>query len=510
MTTINIKGNGKRILVPLKDLSKNEPKKTATPTQDKESLTVKLNRTIINTRIDGAFNAAKTGILSSYVIAFGLLMGFTPATIALLTSIPLLIGSASQLFVGRLADLFKSRFKLLIIASRLETFNWFILTILTIAAIKNPVLIIALVTLDAVFMNIQSPIYNAILADTIPDGKRGKNMSVRNRLTGLASFVSMVFAGYILSLASKTNPLIGFVIIFSIAIICSAGATRFRRKLYDPKPLNYKSEDYSLIQFFKTIKKNNFGIFTSFIATYKFAVYIASPFFAVYMLKILNFDYLTFMIITASAVIASFTSMRLWGRIIDKYGSRIGFSITSFLIVPVPLLWLTTTNWKLLAAIEVLSGIVWAGFNLSTSIFIHEAITPKLRIKFFSYNHLTAGIGIFLGTIIGGWIISFEPVLFKSSFLLVFFISGLLRLVTAAIFVPRIQEEKIVSVNLKKQPTLFKSFITLRPKEGVIYDIVGDNNFIEQKKVFKKLKAKIKNKRFATNTPIVGNYGLLK
>ena len=48
---------------------------------------------------------------------------------------------------------------------------------------------------------------------------------------------------------------------------------------------------------------------------------IASPFFAVYMLRNLGFSYLTFMMVMMSQVLFTILAMRVWGKFADKYGN---------------------------------------------------------------------------------------------------------------------------------------------------------------------------------------------
>jgi hypothetical protein len=215
-------------------------------------------------------------------------------------------------------------------------------------------------------------------------------------------------------------------------------------------------------------------MYTWFFSMYQMVVYIAAPFFAIYMLKVLEFDYLTFTIITIASAVSSLLSMKIWGKLVDKYGSKKIMSITAFLIPAVPLLWITTTNWKILTCVELYSGIVWAGFNLSCSTFMFESVKPEFKVKYYTYNKVLYGIGVFIGAMFGVLLINMPPIIFSSSILLIFFVSGIFRIIIAFIFIPRIQEEKVVTINFKNGNP-FGHLITLRPRSGPQYEIIHEH-----------------------------------
>jgi MFS family permease len=327
------------------------------------------------------------------------------------------------------------------------------------------------------------------MSDTVPNERLGKYFGIRNLFVGISSLLSVIIAGVVLNkTASFNHPILGFSIIFAAAFISAYTATNYQSKMIDPNPKIKQDSKHSFKEFITTIKENNFGRYTWFFATFQMFVYIASPFYAIYMLKVLNFDYLTYTIVSTAASVSALGSMKIWGKLVDKYGSKKIMSITAFIIPFSPILWMITTNWKALAVIEAVSGIVWAGFNLSCSTFMFESVKPEHKVKLYTYNKVLYGVGVFLGVMIGILLINIPPIFFSSSILLIFFTSGALRFITALIFIPRIEEEKVITINFKTGP-FFKQIITIRPKEGASFRVGGshelpklDAKFIQQKK----------------------------
>jgi MFS family permease len=111
----------------------------------------------------------------------------------------------------------------------------------------------------------------------------------------------------------------------------------------------------------------------------------------------------------------------------------------------------------------------WAGFDLSAANFIFDSVSPEKRIRCIAYYNLLIGIGIFVGTAIGSFIVDRLHGMFSiSSILLVFMISSAFRMFVAVLFLPRLKEVRLIEVPLGH--TLFHRILDIRPRGG--FDIV--------------------------------------
>jgi len=218
---------------------------------------------------------------------------------------------------------------------------------------------------------------------------------------------------------------------------------------------------FNFWDFIKRVKQSNFAKFVFYVASINFSVNIAGPFFAVFMLRDLNLNYVTYTVIVTTATIATLLTMNLWGRHADKIGNLKVIQLTSFFIPIVPALWLFSQEVYYLVIIQVFAGFVWAGFNLSVMNFIYDAVMPEKRTRCVAYFNVINGIAICLGALSGGVLAKAMPLLFGHRLLALFVLSGFLRAVFAFIFLPMIKEvrrvEKISSIDL------FFSVIKLRP-----------------------------------------------
>jgi len=116
--------------------------------------------------------------------------------------------------------------------------------------------------------------------------------------------------------------------------------------------------------------------------------------------------------------------------------------------------------------------LAWAGFNLSSSNFIFDAVKPENRIRCIAYYKFFEGIAIFAGALLGGFLISHIPAwIVISSITLVFLVSGILRLIASLALLPTLHEARLIELGIGH--SFFKRHLTIRPSEGLVFEIIG-------------------------------------
>ncbi len=236
---------------------------------------------------------------------------------------------------------------------------------------------------------------------------------------------------------------------------------------------------FSFFQFLKKAPKNNFGRFAIYTFLIYFAVQIAGPFFSVYMLKELKFNYLTFTLINISQSIASLLTLNLWGKFSDKYGNLKMLKICSFILPLIPVMWIFSSSPIYLILVpQMIAGISWAGFSLAASNFIYDTVSVQRRGICIAYYGLMNGIGIFLGGILGGFLATHLNIKFMNVLLFLFLISGVARLLVALIILPLLREVRIV------KKLVFPAFHLrhLNLIRGTMFEIVSGTIFRKRKR----------------------------
>ncbi|MCL6500766.1 MAG: MFS transporter [Candidatus Pacearchaeota archaeon] len=438
---------------------------------------------------EGSAYSVSEGLGIRYITPFALKLGATNAHIGLLTSLPSLLGNFSQLFTTKLMEK-TSRKKIVVSCAMMQAIMWLLVImvgvlyfVFGINSTITPAFLIVVYTLLVLFGAFLTPAWNSWMKDIVSTGS-GKYFGNRNRIVGFVALVSMLAGIFILDYLAKTKVFLGFVILFTLAFIARAISAFLLSKKYEPKITYEKGYYFSFWQFIRYIPKSNFGKFTVLVALMQLATAIASPFFAVYMLKDLGFSYLQWIIVTIASSLASLLLMPLWGKFADRYGNIKVINMTSFLVAVVPLLWFVSIFvsksflLSYLVFVEIFSGMVWAGFNLSSSNFIYDAVTRQRMALCVAYSNLLNGAGVFVGATLGGFVssMSFElagipPIL------LIFLMSSIARLTVAITMTPKVKEVRdIEKFGIKEARerlstltpnALWSHFeISLKPKSG--------------------------------------------
>ena len=400
---------------------------------------------------DGIFASVMFGMSETFVTPYALAMKASVSVIGILASLPNLIGSLIQIKSASLTEWLGSRKAIINSTVLIHALMWLpIISIPYIFETNQTMYLILFYTLFAP--------WSSLMADHVPAEARGKVFGWRNMLFGIINISSMFLAGLVLYLVK--NRYLGFTVIFSVAFAARLISWYFLAKMYEPPLAIGDKHRFTFFDFLKRIKRSNFGRFVIFVAVTNFCVNIASPYFAVYMLRDLKFNYIIYTIITMTATLTSLVMMNAWGAHADHVGNRRVLRLTSLFIPFVPLLWLFSHNIFYLILIQVFAGFFWAGFNLSVSNFIYDAVTPEKRTRCIAYFNVINGIAICCGALTGGYLAKVLPALLGYKILTLVLISGILRFfaVTLCSFVKEVRQVKNIS-NLE----LFYSIIGLRP-----------------------------------------------
>lgn len=389
---------------------------------------------------DGVAFAATTGFGDNYINPFAVALGASNFQIGLLSSIPQLLPALMQLKVADMTERLGSRKKIIVRSVFLHAFM--LLPIALVPYVSKSIqigMLIGLCTLYMLFASLAGPAWGSLMADLVPLRKGGVFFSKRSRLIGLVTLSTTFLAGYTLHLF-KTQSLIGFTIIFFLAMISRYISCYFLSRMYEP-PLEVKREHYfSFGAFVRRLNVGNFGKYVIFQSTFNFAVFIASPFFTVFMLRDLGFSYLTYTIVVITVPLATILSMSYWGRYSDALGNRRVMRICSIIISVLPALWLVSHEVYFLIGIQVLAGFFWGGFNLCSSNFIYESAIPEKRTRCISYFNTINGLAICLGNLLGGFLATHIPPVLGYRLLTLFAISSCLRIILSTTLLSRVKE----------------------------------------------------------------------
>jgi len=281
----------------------------------------------------------------------------------------------------------------------------------------------------------------------------------RNRIMMIITILASFLAGLILQ-HFKTDVLKGFLVIFAIAFVARLISWFFLALMYEPRYTVRQEAYFSFLDFISRIRESNFAKFVLLVSGLHFCVNLASPFFSVFMLRELKFNYITYTFLINTVTVAQILVIGRWGRLADRVGNIKVIKFSALLIASLPLWWIICQNPVYLVFAEMLSGFAWAGFNLSAGNFVYDAVSPQKRIRCIGYLSVCTGLGVFLGGMIGGYLAHVLPSLFGYRLLSLFLLSSSLRFLVVFSLAGKIKEVRVVEPIKKRD--LFYRIIGIR------------------------------------------------
>ncbi|MBU4502687.1 MAG: MFS transporter [Nanoarchaeota archaeon] len=430
-----------------------------------------IKKSLVFSIFDGTFHSMMVGFGESFISAFAIFLKATNIQLGLLSSLPLLLGSLSQLFSIRLIKKFNSRKKFIVTSALLQAFMYIPIALVFFFGTLRVFHLIVFMCFYWIFFMVLNPAWNSWMGDLVSERHRGLYFGRRNRIIGFASFITTLLAGFILQRFAdgEMTQYIGFVLIFSLALGSRVMSAFFLSKKYEPKYRPVEEKGLSVFSFIKRVKGSNFGVLILYLCLINFAVYMSAPFFAAYMLYDLKMSYMTFTIVNASLIISRFIFMPMWGRISDQFGSKKVLAVTGFTIPLIPILWVLNADVAYLIILQLFSGFVWSGFELISFNFVLDTTTHDNRATFVSYYSVLNGVAIFIGGVIGSIIVKYNNV-FWSKYLWIFIVSGVLRYIIGILLIPRLRDVR--SVDGIDYPHFFIKIVTNIPTVGIFFNMV--------------------------------------
>jgi len=389
---------------------------------------------------DAFFSAILFYLTSSFFGAFAIALGADNMFIGLLASIPLVFWTLAQLPAAKVVDKKGDRKMITVVALAISRLLIIPVILIPTLFIGNAlVFLIVFVSLSSFFTAFSNPSWASWMADIVPSNIRGKFFSDRLRKYTIASIIALVFSSVVFAVFPRTE-IIGFQIIFTVGVIAGLISTFYIHKMKDPGIVNVGGSPSSIRYFWKNITMRKF-IITFFI--WQFGMTLSIPFYVVRLVKYMGagYEWVAIQLLVFSITMVAF--QKLWGKYLDKFGSRVILSLCAIGSAFYPFFWLFVRVPYHIIPIEILSGIAWSGVNLAYFNYLLEISPGQKRHFYLALFYIVFGLAGVLGPIVGGLIASaFETETFIIFVGLeaVFFISWIVRLIGAGLFMKYLDE----------------------------------------------------------------------
>ncbi|MDX1561380.1 MAG: MFS transporter [Gammaproteobacteria bacterium] len=448
----------------------------------------KIDRSLRHSVRDGMAYSVSTGGGETYFSAFALFLQATTSQVALLSTLPPLLGSFGQI-VSAWAGQKLGRKPLIVAGAGLQALTW--LAILAVPLLFPAYAIVSLLLLLVLYHaagNLSAPQWTSLMRELVPDRRRGRYFGYRTGWTTIMSFAALLVCGAILHAFDTAGATVtGFVVVFAIAFVARSVSVYHLTFLHETASadatVTKSAPSVRVGEWITHLRSSGAVKFSIYFMLMNLSVAIASPFFAVYVLRDLGFSYLEFMIYAGTSVFVQVLTLNRWGRIADIFGNRLILVATSISIPAVPALWLLSNEFWYLLLAQALAGLSWGGFSLSAGNLLFELLPRTQRAAYVALHNVAAAAAVFIGAMIGAALATWLPAgtawlgdrAVASSLFYLFAISALARgLVTAfgVRHVPQLRQprRKISPTSLVLRVTGFNAFV------GLWYELIGSGD----------------------------------
>lgn len=431
---------------------------------------------------DAVAFSVMAGGLETYFSAFAIFLKATALQVALVATLPNLLGSLGQLASAWLGHRINKRKPIIVVGAYAQALVLpFMLALPFLFPGYAIISVMLALTLYYAAGHIIVPQWTSLMGELVPERRRGRFFAHRTRLATVSSFLALFGGGLILHAFDVSHETaLGFAVLFAVAFCGRLYSAHCLSRMHEPSPHAASLESSLHLGWLRKPEYAAAKRFSLFFVLMQSAVGISAPFFSVYMLKVLHFSYLQFMMNTGAAVLVQFLTLRYWGRVSDIMGNRLVLVTTGGLIPLLPALWLFSTDPWYLLCVQIVSGFCWGGFSLSAANALYDLIPREKRSTYQALQSVLLTCGVFVGGMLGALLIKVLPQTIEigdwrhtlgSTLLWVFLISSLARITVSLVFLPRLRDMRkprrsITPYALVYRFTRFNAFM------GLMYEVV--------------------------------------
>ncbi len=248
------------------------------------------------------------------------------------------------------------------------------------------------------------------MRDFVPERIMGRYFGRRMAIaTALGAGLSMASGIGIDLWKAYVGPEMGaYAVYFVIGGLSGLIGTFFIARIPEPRMVAPTGEKL-LSVLSRPFRDPNYRQLIKFLAVWNFAVNLAGPFFAVYMLRRLELSMTWVIGLSVISQLFNVLFLRIWGALADRYSNTSVLTVSGPLFMVTFLLWPFTTLpevWSmtipLVVLIHILSGVSAAGVTLCTSNLALKSAPRGAATAYLATNALVSGIAASLAPILGG------------------------------------------------------------------------------------------------------------
>ena len=374
---------------------------------------------------DGFFFSLMVGLGETFFAAYALFLGKSEIVTGFILSIPLLLGSLMQLAAPLGLHRVNSHRRWVAATAAAQGLS--LLPLLFMNAHTPAVILYLSIALYWAFGLATGPAWNSWITHLVPWTRRSRFFSVRSRFCQFGMLIGLVGGGLLLHfLKQKGQEGLAFWLLFVGAVCARLFSAFCLRAIPDARGFSAQMQLLWPHQLWRELVAAGTGRLLLLCAVFHLCVNTASPFFNPYMLKTLKLSYWHYMILVAVQFAAKMVALYFLESLVHRKGAQRIMHWGLLGVAIIPLVWVASEQYSALLAVQFLSGMAWASFELGLVLTFFEHLPFAKRVSLLSYYNLMTAAAMVAGGSVGAWALktwAVTAVTYKS----IFFLSAGLR-----------------------------------------------------------------------------------
>lgn len=269
--------------------------------------------------------------------------------------------------------------------------------------------ILALLVVSSSFASVGGVAWLAWIKNLVPDEMRLRFLGRRHIFNATLTFSMSLASGLFVDAWTRAYPssLLGFILVFAVAVACGLVGLLILQTM--PEATDRITVAVPLGSLVKApLTDGNYRRLIAFYATWNFTSNLATPFFAVYMLAILQLSFATVTLLLMLSSVMGLAVTRLWTRFGDRFGTINMVLVATLADVACPLLWLLVSPGTLWILVPIhLLGVFAAPIAIGPNVLSLKLSPAESGSGYMAlFNAITGPLtaaGAVVGGAIAGW-----------------------------------------------------------------------------------------------------------
>ncbi|NLX56215.1 MAG: MFS transporter [Planctomycetaceae bacterium] len=365
-----------------------------------------LRRDLRASLADGAGWGAMVGLGETYFPAFALAIGLGELMAGLVASLPLLAGGIMQTVSPLAIRRCGSHKRWVVCCATIQALTFLPLVLAACWGRLSGVALLWIVGIYWAAGLSTGPAWNTWIGTLVPRTLRAGFFASRTRASQGAIFLGFLLGGIALQWTSANGRVLSaFAGLFAVAGLSRLVSVWMLTRHSEPTPIPAKMRAIPWRQMRRHMAACSGGQLVVYLVVVQAAVQMSGPYFAPFMLEKLHFSYAAYVALISIAYLAKVITLPLWGRLSQRIGAQRLLWIGGIGIMPISAGWILSQNLTYLLLLQVVSGIMWAAYELAFFLLFFESIAEEERTSVLTAYNLLHSTAWVAGSLVGGLIL---------------------------------------------------------------------------------------------------------